>query len=93
MVEGWDFHGKTPTMTLRKRDVWMVTYADCIDMVGQFDVTFKLLPVPKEGTYEVRFAYGWGDMRGKVQVYLVRIRMACYLWDCPSTLHFGLSIP
>lgn len=69
MVEGWDFHGKTPTMTLRKRDVWMVTYADCIDMVGQFDVTFKLLPVPKEGTYEVRFAYGWGDMRGKVQVY------------------------
>lgn len=69
VVEGWDFHGKTPTMTLRKRDVWMVTYADCIDMVGQFDVTFKLLPVPKEGTYEVRFGYGWGDMRGKVQVY------------------------
>ncbi len=69
VVEGWDFHGKTPTMTLRKRDVWMVTYADCIDMVGQFDVTFKLLPVPKEGTYEVRFGYGWGNMRGKVQVY------------------------
>ncbi len=69
VVEGWDFHGKTPTMTLRKRDVWMVTYADCIDMVGQFDVTFKLLPVPQEGTYEVRFGYGWGNMRGKVQVY------------------------
>lgn len=69
VVEGWDFHGKTPPMTLRKRDVWMVTYADCIDMVGQFDVTFKLLPVPKEGTYEVRFGYGWGNMRGKIQVY------------------------
>lgn len=69
VVEGWDFHGKVPSMSLRKRDVWMVTYADCIDMVGQFDVTFKLLPVPKEGTYEVRFAYGWGDMRGKVQVF------------------------
>lgn len=67
-VEGWDFHGKTPTMSLRKRDVWMVTYADCVDMVGQFDVTFKLPPVP-ENTYEVRFAYGWGDMRGVVQVY------------------------
>ena len=67
-VEGWDFHGKTPTMSLRKRDVWMVTYADCIDMVGQFDVTFKLPPVP-ENTYEVRFAYGWGAMRGVVQVY------------------------
>lgn len=69
VVEGWDFHGRTPTMTLRKRDVWMVTYADCIDMVGQFDVTFKLHPVPTAGTYEVRFAYGWGDMRGKVQIY------------------------
>ena len=67
-VEGWDFHGKTPTMSLRKRDVWMVTYADCVDMVGQFDVTFKLPPVP-ENTYEVRFAYGWGAMRGVVQVY------------------------
>ena len=69
VVEGWDFHGRTPTMTLRKRDVWMVTYADCVDMVGQFDVTFKLHPVPKAGSYEVRFAYGWGAMRGKVQIY------------------------
>lgn len=68
VVDGWDFHGKTPSLTLRKRDVWMVTYADCVDMVGQFDVTFKLPPVP-ENTYEVRFAYGWGDMRGVVQVY------------------------
>lgn len=68
VVEGWDFHGKTPSLTLRKRDVWMQTYADCVDMVGQFDVTFKLPPVP-ENTYEVRFAYGAGTMRGVVQVY------------------------
>ncbi len=47
----------------------------------------------QKGTYEVRFAYGWGDMRGKVQVYFGMDPMACYLWDCPSTLHFGLSIP
>ena len=69
VVEGWDFHGKTPTMSLRQRSSWMVTYADCVDMVGQFDVTFSLLPVPKDNTYEVRFAYGWGNMRGKVQIY------------------------
>lgn len=68
VVEGWDFHGKTPSLTLRKRDVWMQTYADCVDMVGQFDVTFKLPPVP-ENTYEVRFAYGAAAMRGVVQVY------------------------
>ncbi len=69
VIEGWDFHGYTPSMTLRQRSVWMVTYSDCIDMVGQFDVTFKLHPVPTSGSYEVRFAYGWGDMRGKVQIY------------------------
>lgn len=69
VVEGWDFHGKTPSMTLRQRGVWMVTYADCVDMVGQFDVTFKLPPVPREDTYEVRFAYGASAERGVVQVY------------------------
>lgn len=69
VVEGWDFHGKTPSMTLRRRTTWMVTYADCLDMVGQFDVTFKLPPVPREDTYELRFAYGAGSMRGVVQVY------------------------
>ena len=37
--------------------------------MGQFDVTFKLLPVPKESTYEVRFGYGSAAERGKVQIY------------------------
>ena len=68
VIEGWDFHGNTPTLTLRQRSSWMVTYADCVDLKGQFDITFQLPPVP-ENTYEVRFAYGWGDMRGVVQIY------------------------
>ena len=45
-----------------------MTYQDCVDIQGQFDVTFKLPPVP-QNTYEVRFAYGSGTMRGVVQVY------------------------
>lgn len=68
VVDGWDFHGSEPQMTLRVRNTWMQTYSDCVDMVGQFDVTFKLPPVP-ENTYEVRFAYGASSMRGIVQVY------------------------
>jgi hypothetical protein len=36
--------------------------------VGQFDVTFKIPPVP-ENTYEIRFAYGSGASRGVVQIY------------------------
>ena len=68
VVEGWDFHGHTPDMSLRQRGVWMMTYQDAVDLVGQFDISFKLPPVP-ENTYEVRFAYGSGTMRGVVQVY------------------------
>lgn len=67
-IEGWDFHGQTPTICLRQRSVWMQTYQDCVDVKGQFDISFKLPPVP-ENTYEVRFAYGCGEMRGVVQVY------------------------
>ena len=68
VVEGWDFHGHTPDMSLRQRGVWMMTYQDAVDLVGQFDISFKLPPVP-ENTYEVRFAYGSGEMRGVVQIY------------------------
>lgn len=68
VVDGWDFHGHTPTLCLRQRSVWMQTYQDCVDLKGQFDISFKLPPVP-ENTYEVRFAYGCGEMRGVVQVY------------------------
>lgn len=68
IIDGWDFHGHTPTICLRQRSVWMQTYQDCVDVKGQFDISFKLPPVP-ENTYEVRFAYGAGVMRGVVQVY------------------------
>lgn len=67
-VEGWDFHGIIPTLALRERGVWMATYSDAVDLIGQFDVSFKLPPVPAN-TYEIRFAYGSGNDRGVVQIY------------------------
>ena len=67
-VEGWDFHGVNPTLALRERSVWNATYADAVDLIGQFDVSFKLPPVPAN-TYEIRFAYGAGVDRGVVQIY------------------------
>lgn len=67
-VEGWDFHGSIPTLALRERGVWMATYSDAVDLIGQFDVAFKLPPVPAN-TYEIRFAYGAGNDRGVVQIY------------------------
>ena len=67
-VDGWDFHGSIPTLALRERGVWMATYSDAVDLIGQFDVAFKLPPVPAN-TYEIRFAYGAGNDRGVVQIY------------------------
>lgn len=69
VIEGFDFNGTTPFMTFRQRSAWMQTYSDCLDIVGQFDVKFKLPPVPTSGTYEIRFGYGSGVERGKVQIY------------------------
>ncbi len=68
VVEGWDFHGQQPQLNLRNRSTWNATYQDCVDFTGQFDISFKLPPVP-ENTYEVRFAYGAHESRGVVQVY------------------------
>lgn len=67
-VEGWDFHGINPTLALRERSVWNATYSDAVDLIGQFDVSFRLPPVPAN-TYEIRFAYGAGNDRGVVQIY------------------------
>jgi len=67
-VEGWDFHGVNPTLALRERNVWNATYSDAVDLIGQFDISFKLPPVPAN-TYEIRFAYGAGTDRGVVQIY------------------------
>lgn len=67
-IDGWDFHGHTPRLSFRNRSIWNATYSDAVDLIGQFDVTFKLPPVPAN-TYEIRFAYGSGEDRGVVQVY------------------------
>lgn len=67
-VEGWDFHGKEPQLAVRNRNVWNATYSDAVDLVGQFDVTFKIPPLPAN-TYEIRFACGAHPDRGVVQVY------------------------
>lgn len=68
VVDGWDFHGVNPTLTLRERRVWNATACDAVDFIGQFDISFRLPPVPAN-TYEIRFAYGSGVDRGVVQIY------------------------
>ena len=46
--------------------------ADEIKVDGQYDITLRLPPVPKAGTYELRYAIVSTDYRGVCQIYLSR---------------------
>lgn len=42
---------------------------DEVNIIGNYDVTIKLPPVPTAGTYEVRYGYGAFPTRGMAQIY------------------------
>ena len=42
---------------------------DEVNIIGNYDVTIKLPPVPEAGTYEVRYGYGVFGSRGMAQIY------------------------
>lgn len=42
---------------------------DEVNIIGNYDVTIKLPPVPSSGTYEVRYGYGAFPSRGMAQIY------------------------
>ena len=49
---------------------WLDYQIDEFNIRGPVDFTMKLPPVPRSGTYEVRFGVWVSDNRGMVQVYL-----------------------
>ncbi len=52
-------------------DVWWASFLGHVVVIsGRFDVTFKLPPVPKRGTYEIRMGYTPNEERGVIQAYL-----------------------
>ena len=50
-------------------DDWCNLHRDEMKAVGRFDVTFKLPPVPRRGTYEVRYKVLATGKRGVAQLY------------------------
>ena len=48
---------------------WMDYQGDEWNVVGNYELTFKLPPVPKDGTYELRIGVQANDQRGMCQVY------------------------
>ena len=49
---------------------WPNFQGDEHNVTGQYDMTFKLPPVPYEGTYEIRWSVPTYDNRGMAQLYL-----------------------
>ena len=48
---------------------WMALWGDQTRVFGLYDFVYKLLPVPKDGTYEVRMGMSHGPIRGMAQIY------------------------
>ena len=48
---------------------WPNLNADEVKAVGHYEITFRLPPVPRRGTYEVRYGFIANDRRGVAQIY------------------------
>lgn len=70
-VKNWTIKGDEAFIGLHGDGYWWSSYkGNAMNINGIFDVTFKLPPVPKSGTYEIRTGYTVGTERGVVQFYL-----------------------
>ena len=61
---------KSVVSYLRPNYSWHNYMGDEFNIVGQYDVTFTLPPIPKQGTYEIRMGYKGEDKRGVAQIYV-----------------------
>ncbi|MBO4482351.1 MAG: fasciclin domain-containing protein [Prevotella sp.] len=68
-IKGWKISDDTFVAVHAAELSWSSYLGNAICIKGQYDVQFKLPPVPS-GTYEIRMGYVAGDERGVVQVYL-----------------------
>ena len=68
-IKGWKISDDTFVAVHPAELSWSSYLGNAICIKGQYDVQFKLPPVPS-GTYEIRMGYVAGEERGVVQVYL-----------------------
>ena len=70
-IKNWKVMGEKAVIALHGEGPWWQHYkSNGITISGIFDVTIKLPPVPKAGTYEIRTGYPANAERGVVQFYL-----------------------
>lgn len=54
---------------INDQSCWQNYQGDELNIVGNYELTFKLPPVPKDGIYELRLGVQTNDRRGMCQVY------------------------
>ncbi len=86
-LKGWEMSDES-FVGVTGNDIWWRSYLGHVVVVtGRFDVTFKLPPVPKKGTYEIRMGYTPDEERGVIQAYLnnvpcgIPVDMRIGAWD------------
>ena len=69
-IDGWTISDES-FVGVTGNDIWWASFMGHVVVIsGRFDVTFKLPPVPKKGTYEIRMGYTPNEERGVIQAYL-----------------------
>lgn len=69
-LKGWEMSDES-FVGVTGNDIWWASFLGHVVVItGRFDVTFKLPPVPKRGTYEIRIGYTPNEERGVIQAYL-----------------------
>ncbi|MCF0199015.1 MAG: fasciclin domain-containing protein [Bacteroidaceae bacterium] len=71
------------------KDYWNNLNGDELKGVGQYDYTFKLPPVPKRGTYEIRYKVLANGDRGVCQIYFGSDRERMPIAGIPMDLTIG----
>ena len=67
IAEGTNFYYLTGRVG--KTSSWANYQGDELNVVGNYEMTMKLPPVPRDGTYELRLGISANDRRGMCQVY------------------------
>ena len=69
-ISGWEMSEES-FVGVTGNDIWWASFLGHVVVISnRFDVTFKLPPVPKRGTYEIRIGYTPNEERGVIQAYL-----------------------
>lgn len=69
-ITDWKTSDETFVGVHSEQSSWWSYEGNALCVSGLYDMSMKLPPVPRDGTYEIRMGYSKGEDRGAAQVYL-----------------------